>query len=98
VYKVRVIMSLILYWHKPNTIKLLFIERKIKQWWKQNPSTKQTIISFQMIEGKKDHNICRWKSSSWLGTGTKMYRAVNWRMGSQLSAFLLTGSATAIQI
>jgi hypothetical protein len=34
VYKVSVIMSLIPYWHKPNTIKLLFIERKIKQWWK----------------------------------------------------------------
>jgi predicted membrane channel-forming protein YqfA (hemolysin III family) len=28
------IMNLILFWDKPNTIKLVFIERKIKQWWK----------------------------------------------------------------
>jgi hypothetical protein len=44
-----------------------------------------------MIE-KKDHNICRWKFSSWLGTGTNMYQAVYRRMGSPPSAFLIIGS------
>jgi hypothetical protein len=40
-----------------------------------NINKTNNYISFQMIE-KKDHNICRWKSSSWLGTGTNMYQAV----------------------
>jgi len=31
-------------------------------------------ISPQIIERKNDHDICRWKSCSWLGTGTKMRR------------------------
>ena len=41
-----------------------------------NNNKTNNYISFQMIE-KKDHNICRWKSSSWLGTGRKMYRQKN---------------------
>jgi hypothetical protein len=46
------------------------------------------VLSFQMIE-KKNHNIYRWKSCSWLRTGTNMYQAVYRRMGSSPSAFLI---------
>jgi hypothetical protein len=62
-----------------------------------NINKTNNYISFQMIE-KKDHNIYRWKSSSWLGTGTNMYQAVYRRMGSPPSAFLIIGSTMTIQI
>jgi hypothetical protein len=33
-------------------------------------------LSLQINEGEKDHDIWRWKSSSWLWTYTKMWRSV----------------------
>ena len=31
-------------------------------------------LSPQSTEHKKNHDVCHWKSKSWLGTGTKMLR------------------------
>jgi len=49
------------------------MKRNFKQWWLTIPpiSTKQIIIS-QRIQ--KLHDKWRWKSMSWLGTGTNMWR------------------------
>jgi len=52
------------------------MKRKFKQWWSSIPpiSTKRTTTSHLnwTYWSQKDHDIWRWKSRSWLGTGTKM--------------------------
>jgi len=54
------------------------MKRKCKQLWSSIPpiSTKRKslLIPTELTEHKKDHNIWCWKSRSWLGTGTKMWR------------------------
>ena len=47
-------MNLIIFWDKPNTIKLIFIERKIKVMEIKSTNINKTnnYISFQMIKKK----------------------------------------------
>jgi hypothetical protein len=48
-----------------------FIKRKFKQWWSTIPpnvNKTNNHLSPSLTEHKKDHDIWRWKSSSWLGT------------------------------
>jgi hypothetical protein len=50
-------------------------KRKLKQWWLTIPpisSTRNNRLSSNIIEHKIGHDIWRWKSRSWFGTGTKM--------------------------
>jgi len=52
------------------------MERKLKQCLSPIPpiSITRTITShLNSLNHKKDHNKWRWKSRSWLGTGTKMW-------------------------
>ena len=55
-----------------------FMKRKFKQWWLSNPliSTKSFIVT-ELTEHKQYNDIWRWKSSSWLRTGTKMWLTQN---------------------
>jgi hypothetical protein len=57
-------------------LKLRIMKRTFKQWWSSFPLilTKWTII-FHLIWTRwtqKNHDIWRWKSKTWLGTGTNM--------------------------
>ena len=77
------------------------MKRKSKQWWStippiSNKTTNQLSPSFTEYN-KRNHDIWRWKSRSWLQYSHINVARLNWLMGS-IPPLSVTGSPTAIHI